>query len=92
MLETIYSISLIIIAISFGLILIRLFKGPTLPDRIVALDMITTGAIGFIGVYAIITNSTKILDVGLIIGLISFLGTVAFAMFIERRKENERNN
>ncbi len=50
------------------------------------------GAIGFIGVYAIITNSTKILDVGLIIGLISFLGTVAFAMFIERRKENERNN
>jgi len=92
MLDIIYSISLIIIAISFGLILIRLFKGPTLPDRIVALDMITTGAIGFIGVYAIITNSTKILDVGLIIGLISFLGTVAFAMFIERRKENERNN
>jgi multicomponent Na+:H+ antiporter subunit F len=54
--------------------------------------MITTGAIGFIAVYAIITNSTKILDVGLIIGLISFLGTVAFAMFIERRKEYERNN
>lgn len=92
MLEIIYSISIILISISFGLIVIRLFKGPTLPDRIVALDMITTGAIGFIAVYAILTNSTKILDVGLIVGLISFLGTVAFAMFLERRQKNERSN
>lgn len=92
MLEIIYTISMVIISISFGLILVRLFKGPTLPDRIVALDMITTGAIGFIAVYAIATNSTMILDVGLIVGLISFLGTVAFAMFLERRQKNERSN
>lgn len=84
-LEIALNISIILITLSFILITVRLFIGPTLQDRVIALDLITTSAIGFIAVYAMLIKKTTILDVGIIIGLLSFLGTVAFAYFLERR-------
>ena len=74
-----------VISISIFLVFIRLLKGPTIEDRVVALDLLSSIAIGFLSVYAVITFSTAILDVGIIIALIVFLGTVAFAYYLERR-------
>lgn len=62
----------------------RLARGPSLPDRAVALDLIATIVIGLIGVYAVNTNEPRFLDLAVVLALIAFLATVAFARFIEK--------
>ncbi len=62
----------------------RLLRGPSLPDRVVALDFLSLIGISVTAVYAIATNVSLMLDVALVIALLSFLGTVAFAYYIER--------
>ncbi len=62
--------------------LIRLILGPTLADRVVALDLITTQIVGIIAVYSIaMTNSTYLID-AITITILSFLGTVTFAYYL----------
>lgn len=72
--------------LSFSLILtfIRLIKGPNIVDRVVALDLIITSGIGVIAVYCISFNNSLFLDVGMILALIAFLGTLAFSYYIEK--------
>jgi multicomponent Na+:H+ antiporter subunit F len=62
----------------------RLVKGPSLPDRIVAADVIATMMIGALVVAAITTSQSFLLDIALAIALVVFLGTIALAMAIER--------
>ncbi|HNZ02110.1 MAG TPA: monovalent cation/H+ antiporter complex subunit F [Anaerolineaceae bacterium] len=64
---------------------IRLARGPRLPDRVVALDLISVIVMAFICVYAVRFNQPNFLDVAIIMALLTFLGTVAFAFYIERR-------
>lgn len=64
---------------------LRLVRGPSLPDRVVALDLLALLGISVTGVYAIATGQALFLDVALVLALLSFLGTVAFAFYIERR-------
>lgn len=80
-------ISLGLISLSFLFMLIRLIIGPSLEDRVVSLDLFTTTIIAFIAIYAIYTQKTTILDVGIIIGLVAFIGTVAFGYYLERRSK-----
>lgn len=68
------------------MIFIRLVQGPSLPDRVVALDILSAVGIVVIAVYAIATDQAVFLDVALILALISFLGTVAFAFYIDQRR------
>jgi multicomponent Na+:H+ antiporter subunit F len=75
----------VLLLTAFILAFIRLIKGPTLPDRIVALDLITILIVGFITTHAIRTNTSVYLDVAIAIALISFIGTIAFARYLERR-------
>lgn len=63
----------------------RLQKGPKRADRVVALDFITTLGISLITTYAIFSDQAVFLDVAIVLALISFLGTVAFAFYLERR-------
>lgn len=74
-----------LLSLSLILAFIRLVRGPSLPDRVVALDIAITMAMGIISVYAVQNNQPAFLDVALILALLSFLGTVAFAYYIERR-------
>jgi multicomponent Na+:H+ antiporter subunit F len=62
----------------------RLVKGPSLPDRVVAADVLATMMIGALVVAAITTSQSFLLDIALAIALVVFLGTVALAMAIER--------
>jgi multicomponent Na+:H+ antiporter subunit F len=64
---------------------IRLVRGPSLPDRVVALDLMTTLGIAVTGVYAIATDQEIFIDVASIVALVSFLGTIAFAYYVEKR-------
>lgn len=72
-----------------GLAFVRLVRGPSLPDRVIALDLLSLIGIGVTAAYAIVTDQPLFLDVALVLALTSFLGTVAFAFYIERR--NARN-
>lgn len=63
---------------------VRLVRGPSLPARVVALDMMGSLAVGIIAVYAVATRQTIFLDVASVLALIGFLGTVAFAYFVEK--------
>lgn len=79
------SIGLVALGIAFLLTVYRVIKGPTLPDRVVALDMLVGIVIGFIGVIAIRTGFTLYIDIAISLGLVGFLATVAFARFILAR-------
>ena len=63
---------------------IRLVRGPGLPDRVVALDLMATLVIGVVAAYSVATGVSAYLDVAIILALIAFLGTVAFACYIQR--------
>lgn len=63
---------------------IRLLRGPSLPDRVVALDVMATMAIGALALVSIRTGQPILLDVALGIAIITFLGTVALAISLER--------
>lgn len=74
-----------ILAVSLGLVFIRLFKGPEVVDRVVALDLLITIGVGVIAVYSISTDQYTFVDVGLILALIAFLSTIAFSFYLEKR-------
>lgn len=78
------SISVFLIGLSILIIFMRLVSGPSIEDRIVALDLLSANAIAFIAVYSIQSMTTTFLDVGVILALLAFLGTVAFASYLER--------
>ena len=78
-------ISVIIIGLSILAIFLRLVTGPSIEDRIVALDLLSANAIAFIAVYSIQKNTTTFLDVGIIVALLAFLGTVAFGFYLGKR-------
>lgn len=83
------TLSLAILGLSFLLTIYRIVKGPTLPDRILGLDMLVAVAIGFIAVTAIKTGYTLYVDVAIALGLVGFLATVAFARFVMSRGKTE---
>lgn len=74
--------ALVVLTISFLLVVVRVVKGPSLPDRILALDMLVAVAIGFIAVLGLRSGFTLYVDVAIALGLVGFLATVAFARFV----------
>lgn len=79
------TISLAVLTLAFFLNLYRILVGPTLPDRVLALDMLIAVVIGYIVVIAIRTGFTLYMDIAISLGLVGFLSTVAFARFILQR-------
>ena len=75
----------LMVMLAVALAFLRLIKGPTLPDRVVALDLMTVLIVAFCGLFAIISEERAFLDVAIVLALIGFLATVALARFIERR-------
>ncbi|RUO23176.1 pH regulation protein F [Aliidiomarina iranensis] len=81
----------IVILITFGLlslsmilIFIRLLMGPTLPDRVVALELLATVIVAITGTYAIFTDRSSFIDVAIVVALTAFLAAIGFARFLER--------
>jgi multicomponent Na+:H+ antiporter subunit F len=75
---------------AFVLVLVRLIRGPSLPDRVVALDTMAFLAIGFIALYTIVTRESVLLDAATTLALIAFLGTVAFARYVQQTSHKKR--
>ena len=63
---------------------VRLVQGPTLADRVVAVDALATMAVGALVIIAVVTGQGFLLDIALAMALVVFLGTIAMAMTVER--------
>lgn len=79
---------LVILTLAMVLIIVRIVRGPTLPDRVLALDTLTVIGIAFIAVVAIRTGHMLYLDIAISIGLVGFLATIAFARYVLGRRED----
>ncbi|MCS6921663.1 MAG: monovalent cation/H+ antiporter complex subunit F [Elioraea sp.] len=71
------------LAAAFAIGLARLVKGPHLPDRIVALDMLALTCIAAACLMVLSSGVAAYLDFALVMALVSFLSTVAFARYVE---------
>jgi multisubunit Na+/H+ antiporter MnhF subunit len=85
------------LTVGFGLIMlslvvafVRLAKGPSFSDRVVALDMMSVSIVAFCALYAVKTGIGSFLDIASVVALIGFLATVALARFAERGLHRNR--
>lgn len=79
----------LILSISLLLGFIRLARGPSLPDRVVALELIASIVTGMVGVHAIDTGVSAYLDIAIVLALTAFLAAIGFARFIQVRGMND---
>jgi multicomponent Na+:H+ antiporter subunit F len=84
MLEFGTQFALITLAAAILVAVFRLAKGPSLPDRVVAMDLIGILSVGLIVVLAASASVRAALDAAIVIALIAFVSTVAYATYIER--------
>lgn len=84
MIETILTISLILFGISIFITFYRIIIGPTLPDRILAMDVIGVNLLSSIAIVSLLFNTRAFFDVILVLGILAFLSTISFSKFIER--------
>lgn len=77
-------ISLVILVIAVSLAFLRLVLGPSLPDRVVALDLVATLLVGTIAVSSIETGDAIFLRVAMVVALFNFIGTIGFCWYLQR--------
>lgn len=82
MLPIVVNVVLGMLGLALVLTCIRLLRGPSMADRVVALDLIATLAVGMICVYAISTDQDVYLRDAIVLAVIAFLGTTAFANYL----------
>jgi len=63
---------------------LRLLLGPTVVDRVVAIDMLTVMSISIMSLYALVAGRVIYLDAALVYGVLSFLAVIAVARYLER--------
>ena len=80
-------LALAVLHLALLLAFVRIVRGPSLPDRVVALELSGTLAVGIIAAYGILTTQPVVLDVAIALALVAFLGAVAFARYLERAEQ-----
>ena len=84
MLEMVTQLTLVVLGIALLIAFWRLAWGPTLVDRIIAMDLIAVLVAGLIVVSAAATAERVFLDAAIVIALLGFIGTIAYAGYVER--------
>ncbi|AXH99686.1 Na(+)/H(+) antiporter subunit F1 [Sporosarcina sp. PTS2304] len=90
--NTFYSVCLVLVILSMLGLLYRVWKGPSTPDRLIALDAIGVMLISAIALISILFDTPFYIDAILLIAIMSFIGTVSFSKFIERGEIIERGS
>lgn len=83
------TITFVFLSTAFALIVVRIVRGPTLPDRILALDLLVAVSIGFIAAFGILTTFYLYVDIAIALGLVGLLSTIALARFVATRRMDE---
>lgn len=84
--------SLVFLTASVLVIIFRLVKGPSASDRIQALDALSINLISGVAIVSVFLRSVAFFEVILLLGILSFVGTIALARFIERGITIERDS
>ncbi len=84
-------IAIAIISISTILTLVRFFKGPSLPDRVISLDVFSANLLAVLAIYSVLSEEKAYLNVALIMSLIAFVGTMTFAYYLVQKREKSKN-
>ena len=84
--DTVIELALVALAVAIVLTFIRLVRGPSLMDRVTALELIAGLVAGIVAVYAIGTDEPALIDVAIALALVAFIGAVAFARYAELRE------
>ncbi|WP_127752354.1 cation:proton antiporter [Devosia sp. 1566] len=79
--------ALVLQAAALLLSVVRIIIGPTLADRVLALDLLTVVALGFVSIIAIRTGLMLYLDIAIALGLLGFLATIALARYLLARRK-----
>lgn len=77
------------ILLSLTLAFVRVVRGPTLPDRVAALELVNVLAVAFIGLYTVWSREVAFIDASVALALIAFVSTVAFARYAERGERSD---
>lgn len=85
MLPWVIDLVYLVLSVSLLLAFVRLAKGPTLPDRVVALELIASIVTGMIGVHAIDAGISAYLDIAIVLAITAFLAAIGFSRFIQVR-------
>ena len=82
-----YTVYLSFLLLLAGLVLtfLRLVKGPSIADRVVAIDLFAMFVMGIIIIYSFLTALPLYLNAIFVMALVAFIGTVAFARYLEKR-------
>ena len=84
--------ALFLLSLSVLIAIYRLFRGPSMPDRVMALDSVGIHLISGVAILSVLFRTHAYLNIILLLGILSFIGTIAFARFIERGVVIERGN
>ncbi|MGA9327247.1 MAG: monovalent cation/H+ antiporter complex subunit F [Salegentibacter sp.] len=88
--DYLYYVILPVLALAMLLIFYRFLIGPSIADKIIAVDLTITTGIGIIGIYSIVSDKSTLLDTAMILALIAFLSTVAFSYYLEQRTRKRK--
>lgn len=79
------TVALVLLAVAAVVLVVRILVGPSVADRVVAIDALLVVVISGLAVNAAATGRTAFIDVAVVVGLLGFVGTGVAARFIERR-------
>lgn len=86
MLSIVLMISFVIMMTALLFAIVRLYQGPSPVDRIIIFDLFSSIAIGIMAISFLWLGDSTMLDVGLLLSAVAFVGTIAFARFVEGRR------
>lgn len=84
---TLLSVAIAVLFLGLLLTMTRFVLGPSLPDRIISLDLFSSMLIGILALYSIISGVDSTLEVALVLSLVTFLGTMIFANYLLEKKK-----
>jgi len=84
MIKVILLIAVTLFCAAIALALYRIIRGPSVPDRVVAVDMMGVNVISIIATLSVLFQTRAFLEAILVIGLLAFISTIALSKFIER--------
>lgn len=86
---SVQDIAMAVLGVAMVLAVIRLLRGPTLADRVVALDLLAFFSVGIVALAAVVSDRAELVIVAVVVALLTFMGTAAFALYLERKGQEE---
>ena len=82
---SVQDVAMAVLGLAMVLAVVRLLRGPTLADRVVALDLLAFFSAGVVALAAVVSDRAELVIVAVVVALLTFMGTAAFALYLERK-------